>query len=141
MSEQLDSLLEGPRILKLNSGKEISIRPFTFGSFGLCKKLGLKMFSGDQDVEDPDPDAELDDDTMWQLQVFFWMQSQPVNEVLGAVRNNTWKERAEDFGFDLPIHIMRDLMSEVNRISSMAQEAAVDVLPKGDDGEESAPGN
>lgn len=148
-NDQLDSLIEGPREIRLNNGKSITIRPFTFGSFGLCKKLGLTMFGGGTDDEELDEDGnpilpkELDDDATFQLQVFFWMQSQPVNEVLGAVRNGTWKDRVEEFGFDLPIHVMKDLMAEMNRISKMAQEAAVDISPKGDEEnpDSGAPGN
>lgn len=143
MNDQLDSLIEGPREIKLNSGKTITIRPFTFGSFGLCKKLGLTMFGGSEDEPEIDPSDDLDEDMMWQLQVFFWMQSQPVNDVLGAVRSGSWKEAVETFGFDLPIHTMKDLMGEMNRISRMAQDAAVDVAPKDDsgDGDKGAPGN
>lgn len=143
MNDQLDSLIEGPREIKLNSGKTITIRPFTFGSFGLCKKLGLTIFGGGEEAETESGEPEyLDEHVMDQLGTFFWMQSQPVNEVLGAVRNGTWKERAEEFEFDLPIHAMKDLMSEINRISRMAQDAAVDVAPKDDgDSDKGAPGN
>ena len=150
-NDQINSLIEGPREIHLNSGQSITIRPFTFGSFGLCKKLGLTMFGGGAEdefddsgniVEKPESD-ELSDDVMWQLQVFFWMQSQPIADVLAAVRKDTWRERVEEFGFDLPIHTMKDLMGEMNRISAMAQEAAVDVAPKSDSGEsdKGAPGN
>lgn len=147
-SEQLDALIDGPREIKLNSGKSITIRPFTFGSFGLSKKLGLTMFVGEDERFDEngqpveDPARDLDDDTIWQLQAFFWMQSQPVNEVLGAVRNGSWRDRVEEFGFDLPLHVMHDLMAEMNRINKMAAEAAVDVVPRDDsDADSGAPGN
>ena len=149
-NDQLDSLTEGPREIKLNSGKSITIRPFTFGSFGLCKKLGLTMFGGgDEDEFDADGNVigkgedDLTDDVMDQLQAFFWMQSQPIHDVLGAVRDGSWKDKVEEFVFDLPIHAMKELMSEMNRISAMATEAAVDVAPKMDSGEsdKGAPGN
>lgn len=137
MSEQIEALLEGPREITLTNGKTITLRPFTFGSLGLCKKMGLTMFSGSEEDE-----ALNEDESMQQLQAFFWMQSQPVNDVLGAIRQGTWQDAVEEFGFVLPLHEMQTLMAEMNRISGMVREAAVDVLPKGDDDtDKDAPGN
>jgi hypothetical protein len=142
MSEQLESLLEVPRELKLTDGSTVTIRPFTFGSFGLCKKLGLTMFSGEMEAEE-DGTSRMDNSAaVDQIGTFFWMQSQPVNEVLAAVRAGTWEDAALEFEMKLPISAMDELMKEIERTSGMVREAAVDVLPKGDDdGDKDAPGN
>ena len=142
MSEQIESLLEVSRELKLTDGTTVTIRPFTFGSFGLCKKLGLTMFSGDGEVGEDGVPRTDNSAAVEQLGTFFWMQSQPVNEVLAAVRGGTWEDAALEFEMKLPISAMEELMSEIERTSGMVREAAVDVLPKDDDGsEKDAPGN
>lgn len=146
--DQLDSVIEGPKEIELTDGNKVTLRPFTFGSLTLCKKLGLTMFSGEGDDEDDespdldgveDQDEDLDDESLFQMQTFFWMQTQPVNEVLGAVRSENWKDRVEEFGFVLPVHEMGSMMKEINRISKMTADAAVDIIPK-DDEEEDKPG-
>lgn len=142
MSEQIEGLLEGPREIKLTDGSTITIRPFTFGSFGLCKKLGLTMFSGGAETEE-DGESRYDESaTIDQLGTFFWMQSQPVADVLAAVRKGTWEDAALEFAMKLPMESMEELMAEINRISGVVREAAVDVLPKDDDdSDKDAPGN
>jgi hypothetical protein len=142
MSEQIEGLLEGPREITLTDGSTITIRPFTFGSFGLCKKLGLTMVSGEGEVEEDGEPRYDTHSSLDQISTFFWMQSQPVNEVLAAVRANKWEDAALDFSMKLPMDAMDGLMAEINRISGNVREAAVDVLPKGDDdGDKDAPGN
>lgn len=144
---EVDSILEGPREIELEDGGTLIVRPFTFGSLALAKKMNLTLFTGEGDEETEEgteePDAELTDDMMFQLAAFFWMQSQPVAEVLGAVRKDEWQDRVEEFAFLLPIHEMGNLMSEVNRISNMAADAAVDVIPQDSDSDldKGSPGN
>lgn len=158
-TDQLESLLEGPREIELLDGLTITLRPFTFGSVALAKKLGLDMFSGKEDkdkeeeheeiskelsaLEDEiEEEEDLSDEVMQELATFFWMQSQPVKEVLGHVRSGTWKNEAEEFAHYIPLHKMAELLKETNRISEMAASAAVDIAPKGDStGDEDAPKN
>ena len=48
---QLDSLIDGPKEIALLEDKTITLRPFTFGSVGTARKMGLKMFSGEDKEE------------------------------------------------------------------------------------------
>lgn len=131
---QIDSIVEGPSQIELVDGSSITIRPFTFGSLTLAQKIGLTIFTGEEEVpEDEQNEDSLDLRMLEQLKAFFWMQSKPIPEVLKAVREGTWQDAVEEFGMYLPMHKMHEMMQEVNRISSMTAEAAVDVLPKGDD--------
>lgn len=129
--DNFDAIIDGETTIA-----GITLRPFTFGSMTLCRKLGLTIFTGDKDNELNDTD-QLD-----QLCTFFWMQSNPVKEVLASVRDESWKEKVEDFSHQIPMHEMGKLMDEITRISNLAQEAAVDVIPKDSDAaEEGEPGN
>ena len=154
--DQLESLLERPREIELLDGYKITLRPFTFGSVALAKRLGLEMFSGESDdeeetkekveedlkaLENEIEEEEISDEVMQELATFFWMQSQPVPEVLSAVRDGSWELKAEEFAHYIPIHKIAELLGETNRISQMASLAAVDVAPRDGTSDEDAPPN
>lgn len=103
------------------------LRPFTFGSLTLCRRLKLSLFT-DEGASDELSEA----DTMNQLAAFFWIQSQPVPEVLKAVRDGSANEAIEAFEFDIPIHALPDLMRRINELSELAGAAAVEVEQKPD---------
>lgn len=113
------------------------VRPFTFGSFTLCRRLGLTLFTREGAAD------ELDEtEVMRQLAAFFWMQSQPVPTVLDAVRGGKAEEAIEAFQFDVPVHALPAILRRVNQLSKLAADAAVEIEPKPDSGEDKdAPGN
>lgn len=134
----VDPVLEGPKDMVLANGEKITLRPFTFGSLTLAHKLGLTIFTGEG--EEPDPDSDVDDEMLGQLQTFIWMQSQPIDDVLHHVRYGDWEDAVLEFSFNLPLHEAQTLFSEIQRISDLAGEAAVDVLPKDSDSDDDTPG-
>ena len=103
------------------------LRPFTFGSFTLCRRLGLTLFTQDGAADELD-----EDETMRQLAAFFWIQSQPVPEVLKAVREGTAELAIDAFQFDIPVHALPAIMRRVNELSKLASEAAVEIEEKPD---------
>jgi len=115
------------------------LRPFTFGSFTLCRKLNLTLFTKDGATEELD-----EDETMRQLAAFFWIQSQPVKDVLDAVRAGTAELSIEDFQFEIPVHALPAIMRRVTALSQLAAAAAVEIEDKpttaGSEGDE-APKN
>lgn len=113
------------------------LRPFTFGSFTLCRRLGLTLFTQEGAADELD-----EDEVMKQLAAFFWIQSQPVEQVLSAVRGGTAELSIEAFQFDIPVHALPAIMRRVNELSKLASEAAVEIEEKPDSGEgEDAPPN
>lgn len=113
------------------------LRPFTFGSFTLCRKLKLSLFTKEGAAD------ELDDaETMRQLAAFFWLQSQPVKTVLDAVRSNRAEDAIEEFQFDIPIHDLPAIMRRINQLTTRASVAAVEIAEKPNSGDEGdQPGN
>lgn len=145
MKSDLSPVLDGP----VEVGG-LTLRPFTFGSLALCRQLGLTMFTdepdeGDDSLSEGELQAKYEkefNEGVWQNQIatFLWIQSQPVDDVLRTVRDDTWEAAVERFQWDLEIAKMPEYLAEVRRISSGISEFAVDVLPKGDDGEDDTPG-
>lgn len=154
--EHLDSLTDGPAAITLEDGSTITMRPFALGSIGLFRKMGLSLFNKDEqdreaeqnaevvaDVQEPLSEAELSDKMMWETASFVWAQSTPVDELLGHIRNDTWTEEVERFSLIIPMHKMTELMAELNRISGLVDDVAVDVRedPKDSESEKDAPPN
>ena len=115
----------------------LTLRPFSFGSLILCQKLGLTLFT----EEPSDEDALNQGDELLQISTFLWMQSTDPREVRKAVRDGSYETRVDTFADKLEVHNLGNYMAEINRISSLAGKAAVDVIPKGDEGDKDAPGN
>ena len=82
------------------------------------------------------------------MAAFAWMQSAPEKEVLKLVRekrrnpsSTALDDAIEDFQFTVPVHLLPDLIKEVDRISKLAAAAAVEVVPKDGEKEPGEPGN
>jgi hypothetical protein len=103
------------------------LRPFTFGSFTLCRRLGLTLFT-----QDGAADELEEDEVMRQLAAFFWLQSQPVESVLQAVREGTAELSIDAFQFEIPVHALPAIMRRVNELSKLASDAAVEIEEKPD---------
>lgn len=113
----------------------IRLRPFSFGSTRLARKMGLRLFY--------DRGAELsDEETLDQLAAFLWMQSEsnPVEEVLRHVNGGTWEAEVEAFALSIPLHRLPELLRELERVSRLASTLAVEVESRGDS-DPDAPGN
>lgn len=105
----------------------LQMRPFSIGTLNLCKKMKLSMFVS----EDKKEEVELsEDESLEQLTAFAWMQSQPLKDVLAAVRENRWREAVEVFSFSLSAETISALTSEITRISAQSNAAAVEVVKK-----------
>ncbi len=111
-----------------NKAAGIELRPFTFGTLQLCRKLGLDIFTGEREASEGD-DGDFDADSLNQIQTFIWLQSQPIKHVLRAVKNNTWEDEVLEFSFGLELSDMNDIMSSINEIGDVAT-TAVDVVEK-----------
>jgi len=112
----------------------IRFRAFTIGSKAICEQMRLTMFTSGE-VSDDAGESER------QLIAFTWLHSEPLENVLTAVRNGTCDSAAQCFGFTLPVHILPAIISEINRISAASAEASVDVAQKPGAGKETALGN
>jgi len=112
----------------------LNFRPYTIGSKAACEQMRLTMFT---DGTSPENDGESER----QLIAFAWIQSQPLPEVITALRNGTASARAEEFGWTVPVSSLPAIISEINRISAASTAAAVEVAPKPGRGKDNAPGN
>ncbi len=126
-----------------NSAAGIELRPFTFGTLQLCRKLGLDIFTGEREASETE-DGDFDDDSLTQIQTFIWMQSQPLKQVLRAVKNGSWEDEVLEFAFGLELADMNEIMASINEIGDVAT-TAVDVVEKpereGEKGEGTPPPN
>lgn len=111
-----------------NKACGLELRPFTFGTLQLCRKLGLDIFTGEREVTE-DEGGDVDGDSLSQIQTFIWLQSQPVKDVLRAVKNGTWEDEVLEFAFGLELSDMNEIMASINEIGDVAS-TAVDVVEK-----------
>jgi len=106
----------------------LELRPFTFGTLQLCRKLGLDIFTGEREATEGE-DGDFDGDSIQQIQTFIWIQSQPIKDVLRAVKDGTWEDEVMEFSFGLELSDMNDIMTSINEIGDVAS-TAVDVVEK-----------
>ena len=123
----------------------LTLRPFSLGTLALCLDLILTTFVT-QDREQLQAITEAEKQR--QMAAFAWMQSAPEKEVLKLVREKrrnpssiALDDAIEDFQFTVPVHLLPDLIKEVDRISKLAAAAAVEVVPKDGEKEPGEPGN
>ena len=109
---------------------ELKLRPFTFGTLNLCRKMGLTQFTASTEAEKAAVTELGDAERQRQMSAFVWAQSREPREVLKHVREGTWEAEVELFEHELPVHILPKLVREIERISKLAADAAVEVAPK-----------
>lgn len=114
------------------------LRPFAFGSNTLAREMGLSMFY-ERDEEKKKNITE--DESLRQMAGFIWMQSEDIDDVLDSLADGTWEAKVKRFSLTLPLHHLPEIMDEVERISDLAAQAAVDVEKQDGDGDKGAPGN
>ena len=73
------------------------------------------------------------------------MQShEPLKEVLDAVRDGSWREKAQIFEFEVDMGMLSGLRDEIRRTTELVGQTGVEVEPKprsGEDGKDNPPGN
>lgn len=112
----------------------LKLRPFTIGSMTACRKLGLSLFMGEAD----NLSAE---EMQRQVCAFAWIQSAPVALVQRALRDNTASDFIARFEFEILPSDLKKLEAEINRISELAQVAAIDTVSKNVASDPDEPGN
>lgn len=113
-----DGMLDGPKTVG-----GLQLRPFSFGTLQVARKLNLRMFAEEaEELSDGQAESEI--------VAFAWIQSQPIDHVLACVRESRAWDEIERFAFDLDIDAIAAISEEVNRMSASVAEASVKVDPK-----------
>lgn len=103
----------------------LKLRPFSLGTLNLCRRLGLTLFTGQQD------DGVSDDEKQRQIVAFLFLQSRPMDEVLRAVRSPDFDDDyLLPFSLTLPLSTIPDAVSEIQRIMDAAGAAVVEIERK-----------
>lgn len=124
-----DAFLDGPALVG-----SLRLRPFTIGSMTACRKMGLSIFTGTE----KDPTSE---DVQRQIVAFAWLQSEPLKEVLAALRNGAWEAAVDEFEWSVRPDDLRLLEAEITRISQQIGSASVDVVKRDAPPDPNEPGN
>jgi hypothetical protein len=111
------------------------LRPMSIGVLNQCRKMGLSMFVGTSDEEVDD------DEKLFQMCACLWLLSQPIPQVLAAVREDRWRAEVELFQFSVELSALPGLVREITRISQQANAATVEVAPKPGGAEKDQPPN
>ena len=115
----------------------LTLRPFSLGSLTICRRAKLTMLTGDAK-----PEELSDDDKQNQIVAFIFIQSQPIQDVLHAVKDPDFIENhILPFSMTLPLDAMPAAVAEIQRIMDAASAAYVEVQPKPDEKPEDAPPN
>ena len=124
-----DAFFDGP----VNVGS-LRLRPFSIGSMTACRKLGLTLFMG----EGEGLSAE---ETQRQIVAFAWLQTAPLATVQRALREGNAEEYTARFEFEVLPGDLKVLEREINRISQLAEAAAVDTVARDVAPDPAEPGN
>lgn len=114
----------------------LKLRPFSAGSFLVCQRRGLGLFTGEQTEST---------EQMWQMMAFLYLHSAPMDEVLIASGNDEAFRKAVDaFAFTLSPAIFRAAVEKISLLCQQVGAASVTVEPKpsrGGASQESPPPN
>lgn len=103
----------------------LKLRPFSLGTLNLCRRLGLSLFTGQQDAEISDEEKQR------QIVAFLFLQSRPFEEVLRAARSENFDdEYLLPFSLTLPLSAIPEAVSEIQRIMDQAGAAVVEIERK-----------
>ena len=113
----------------------LKLRPFSLGSFNICRKLKLSILTGEGNTEISEEEKQN------QILAFIYIQTQPIADVLKAIKSPSFfDDYVLPFSMSLPINAMPAAISEIHRVIDEASSAFVEVLPKkGDVLEEELP--
>ena len=124
-----DAFFDGPSEIGA-----LKLRPFTIGSMTACRKMGLSIFTGN----DKEPSG---DEVQRQIVAFAWLQSEPLQKVLAALRNGAWEVAVDEFEWRVRPQDLKALEAEITRISNQIGVAAVDVVQRDTPPDPNEPGN
>lgn len=124
-----DAFFDGPSQIGT-----LKLRSFTIGSMTACRKMGLTIFTGG----DTNPSS---DEIQRQIVAFAWLQSQPLQTVLAAIRQGAWQAAVDEFEWLVRPDDLRLLEAEITRISQQIGSAAVDVVKRDSPPDPNEPGN
>jgi hypothetical protein len=101
----------------------VKMRPFSAGSYLLCQRRGLTLFTGDG--------AASEADQMWQMIAFLYIHSAPIEEVLIAGGNEEAFRKAVDaYAFNLSPSVFREAIEKITEICQQVGAASVTVESK-----------
>jgi len=103
----------------------ITLRPFTLGTMQACRALELSLFTDSEKSE-----SISDEEKQFQVCALAWMQSEDLAVVKKAIRDGSARDRISDFMWDVPIDGVQKFADEIQRISKMAGDRAVEVVPR-----------
>ena len=115
----------------------LTLRPFSLGSLSICRRAKLTMLTGEAKPEELDDDAKQQ-----QIVAFLYIQSQPILEVLKAIKDPDFMgNHVLPFAMTLPLSAIPAAVAEIQRIMDAASAAYVEVQPKPDEKPDDAPPN
>jgi len=103
----------------------VTLRPFTLGTMQACRALELSIFTDSQKSE-----FASEEEKQFQICALAWMQSEDLNVVKKGIRDGSARDMILDFMWSIPIDAMPKFIDEIQRISSMAGERSVEVVPR-----------
>lgn len=128
----------------------LKLRPFSAGSYLICQRRGLSMFTGEAPNIDPDLPMESQifqttvADQLWQMTAFLYLHAAPMTDVLIASGNDeAFRSAVDAFAFTLSPTIFSSALEQITRLCQQVGSSAVAVEPKPTAGtsQESAPPN
>ena len=94
----------------------LTLRPFSLGSLSLCRRLKLTMLTGEAA-----PDSLNDEEKQQQIVAFLFIQSQPLNAVLQAIKSESFfEEHILPFSLGLPMEAFPQAIKEIQRVIDAA---------------------
>lgn len=131
--QQRDTLLEEAFTESGGTVGTLKLRKFSLASVNLCKRMGITLVM-DSRVLKGDEEAGIqplgEQELQRQLVSFIWAHHAPVDEVIDALEDGTWKRKVSRFEFDLPLDAMPEMMAQLVRVAQRAEAAAVEVVKK-----------
>src|SRR4029077_18172712 len=89
----------------------LKLRPFSLGTLSLCRRLKLDMITGDRSADDL-----TDDEKQMQIVAFIFIQTQPMLEVLRAVKDPDFMTNfILPFSMELPMDYLPKVVAELQR--------------------------
>jgi len=102
----------------------LKLRPFSAGSFLICQRRKLGLFTGDS--------TEISgDEQLYQVMAFLYIHSAPMNEVLIAAGNEErFRLAVETFSMTQPIGSIPEAMQQIQALCDQAASASVEIHAK-----------
>lgn len=114
----------------------LKLRPFSLGSLAICRKLKLSLLTGEGEGEIGTEEQQN------QILAFLFIQSQPVEEVLRAIKSADFMtDHVLPFSLTLPMSAFPAAIAAIQGVIDSAGAAFVEVLPKPGESAEDNPPN